>query len=324
MEPFPECSKGLMALNRKPVTVLWNSAAGWSDSDEQVRQVESILAGDGAPVTVFRIKKGEDITATSRRLLGKGAEILVAAGGDGTINGVASALVHSPASLAVIPAGTLNHFARDLGIPLDVAGAAECARNGHPIETDVGCVNNRIFVNNSVLGLYPLYRAAREAYERKGLGGNRITQFFAVVRAIVRVLWHLPHLKLQLQMEDGGVLPVETPFVLIANNEHEVENWNIGHRTSLNKGHLWVYVMRRCSRWAMVRFFASFLFRRFSRREAFDIYRTRAVTVDTKAAHLRVGVDGEIVRMETPLRYSSLPKALRVIAPLNYLPDADA
>jgi diacylglycerol kinase family enzyme len=73
-----------------------------------------------------------------------------------------------------------------------------------------------------------------------------------------------------------------------------------------------------------MRFFASFLFRRFSRREAFDIYRTRAVTVDTKAAHLRVGLDGEIVRMETPLRYSSLPKALRVIAPLSYLPDAEA
>jgi diacylglycerol kinase family enzyme len=284
--------------------------------------VEAVLSENGARVTLQRVNKGDDIADATRRLIQRGSDVLVAAGGDGTVNAVASALVHSSAALAVIPAGTLNHFARDLSIPLDLEGAAQIALTGRQIATDVGCVNNRIFINNSVLGLYPMYRAAREAYERKGLGRSRLLRFVAVVRGLIRVLLHLPHMKLLLKMADGSAVGVETPFVLIANNEHEVENWNIGHRTSIDKGHLWVYVMRRCTRWAVVRFFASFLFKRFSRDEAFDIYRTREVHVHSKAAHLRVGVDGEIVRMETPLIYRSLPKALNVIAPQTYLPDS--
>ncbi len=307
--------------SRESVTILWNSAAGWSDDTEQARRVEAVLAENGARVTLQRVSKGDDISDATRRLIQRGSDVLVAAGGDGTVNAVASALVHSPATLAVIPAGTLNHFARDLSIPLDLEGAAQIALSGRQIATDVGCVNNRIFINNSVLGLYPMYRAAREAYERKGLGHNRLLRFIAVVRGLIRVLLHMPHMKLLLKMEDGSSVRVETPFVLIANNEHEVENWNIGHRTSLDKGHLWVYVMRRCTRWAVVRFFASFLFKRFSRDEAFDIYRTREVQVHAKAAHLRVGLDGEIARLETPLIYRSLPKALNVIAPQTYLPD---
>jgi diacylglycerol kinase family enzyme len=313
-----------VSRKRTPVAVIWNSASGWSDSAKEARRVESILSSEGAEVTVHRLRKGEDITFASRRLLEEGSQILVAAGGDGTVNAVASALVHSSAALGVIPAGTLNHFARDLSIPLDLSGAAECVNSGRAIQTDVGCVNGHFFINNSVLGLYPIYRAAREAYERRGLGGNRLLQFFAVMRALARTLWHLPHLKLTLQLEDGRLLSVRTPFVLVANNEHEVENWNIGHRKAINQGKLWVYVMRRCSRWAVLRFMASFLIKRFSRREAFDVYQTMQLRVDIKAQHLRAGIDGEIVRMETPLVYKSLPHSLRVIAPQNYLPEADA
>ena len=313
-----------MPLGKKPVTVIWNSASGWKDSAEQAKRVQTILSHAGAEVSVHRLTKGEDITETSRRFIKEGAEVLVAAGGDGTVNAVAAALVNSHAALAVIPAGTLNHFARDLTVPLDLDGAAECASSGHEIETDVGCVNDRIFINNSVLGMYPIYRAAREAYERRGLTGNRFLTFLAVARALARVLWNLPHLTLQLTIESGNTIRVQTPFVLLANNEHEVENWNIGHRKAINQGHLWVYVMKRCSRWAMLRYLASFLMKRFSRKDAFDVYRVRELTVDSKGDHLRVGVDGEIIKMQTPLVYRSIPLSLRVIAPATYLPEPDA
>ena len=315
-----------MDPSKRPVTILWNSGAGWDKRDQVAEAVQESLTDASKPgfeskPEFVRLKKGEDIIARAHGLVDEGSRILVAAGGDGTINAVASALVNSPATLAVIPAGTLNHFARDLEIPLDPETAALSIKDGHEIMVDVASVNDRIFINNSVLGVYPIYRAAREAYERKGLGGSRIGRFFAVLRGIIRVFVRLPHLKLRLQLDSGKVVDTHTPFVLVANNEHEVEDWNIGHRQSLDQGCLYVYVMRPCSRWAIVRFIAGLLIKRFSRAEAFQVFRTRSVRIETRSRTLRVGVDGEIVRMKTPLEYRSIPKSLRVIAPAHYLPE---
>lgn len=304
-----------MQPNERPVVILWNSSSGWSDDEQQARQLREILSGIGRPLLFEQVRKGQDITARSRRHMHGQPKVLVAAGGDGTINAVASAVVNTRNALGVIPAGTLNHFARDLAIPLTLQGAAASLVSGHEIQVDVGVVNERLFLNNSVIGLYPVYRAAREAYERRGLGANRITRFLAVLRGILRVLWHLPQLQLLLTLDDGRSLNICTAFVLIANNEHEVEQWNIGHRECLDRGQLWIYILKKSTRWSLVRFFFRFLFKRFSRHEAFHIFKTRAVRVDTKTQHLRVGIDGEIVRLETPLEYRSLPRALRVIAP---------
>jgi diacylglycerol kinase family enzyme len=307
-----------MPVNKKPVVVLWNSASGWSDDRRQAQQVRQLIAESGAPLQFERVGKGQDIAASSRSYLSGEPKILVAAGGDGTINAVAHALIHTDSALGVIPAGTLNHFARDLCIPLTAEGAAANIVSGREIQIDVGTVNGRLFLNNSVLGLYPVYRAAREAYERKGLGANRFTRFIAVLRSLVRVLLHLPQYRLHLTLEDGQTLSVKTAFVLIANNEHEIEQWNIGHRECLDKGHLWIYVLKRSTRWSLLKFFLRFLFKRFSRHDAFQIFKARAVRVDARFHHLKAGLDGEIVRLETPLEYRSLPRALRVIAPAGY------
>jgi diacylglycerol kinase family enzyme len=304
-----------MPLNAQPVVILWNSSSGWSDDEQQARQVQEILSKGGSTLLFERVRKGQDITAKTRRHIRGEPKVLVGAGGDGTINAVASAVVNTPNALGVIPSGTLNHFARDLAIPLTSEGAAETLVSGSEIQVDVGTVNDRLFLNNSVIGLYPVYRAAREAYERRGLGANRVTRFLAVLRGLIRVLWHLPRLQLDLTLEDGRRFKIRTAFVLIANNEHEVEQWNIGHRESLDQGHLWIYILKRSTRWSLAVFFVRFLLKRFSRHEAFEIFKARSLRVDTRTRHLKVGVDGEIVRLETPLEYRSLPRALRVIAP---------
>ncbi len=242
----------------------------------------------------------------------------MAAGGDGTINAVASAVVHTPATLGVIPAGTLNHFARDLGIPIEPEAAALELQNGREVSVDVGAVNGRIFINNSVLGLYPVYRAAKEAYERKGLSSTRAGRFFAVLGGMLRVFWRLPHLKLRL-VASGVEREIRTAFVLIANNEHELEDWNIGRRRSLEEGCLWVYAMRPCSRWGLLKFFVLFVLKQFRKRDAFEVFKVRELRIEARQRYIRVGIDGEIARMETPLDYESLPKALHVIAPATYV-----
>ncbi len=303
-----------------PITILWNTRAGWDEGDREAEIVKSVLAKVDPDFQFQSIKKGDNIGKSCRSSVNSGAEILVAAGGDGTINAVASAAVATSKALGVIPAGTLNHFARDLEISLDPAEAAEQFRTGHEVKVDVGTVNGRIFINNSVLGLYPVYRTARKSIESHGLGSSRIGRFLSVVGGILQVFFRLPHLKLRLVL-DNETRQIKTPFVLIANNEHELETWRVGHRRSINEGHLWVYVMRKCSRWAMLRYFANFLVKRFSRHDAFDVYKVKEVRIESKRKEIRVGIDGEVVKMRTPLEYASKPQALRVIAPMNYLPE---
>lgn len=310
----------VMPEPKSPITIFWNTGAGWDEGDKEAEVVKGVLTKVDPNLQFQSIKRGDDIGKSCRSCVDSGAQTLVAAGGDGTINAVASAAVATSKTLGVIPAGTLNHFARDLEISLDPAEAAEQFRTGHEIKVDVGTVNGRIFINNSVLGLYPVYRTARRSIESHGFGSTRIGRFFSIVGGIIQVFLRLPHLKLRFVTENE-TRQIKTPFVLIANNEHELETWRIGHRRAMNEGFLWIYVMRKCSRLTLLRFFASFLFKQFSRHDAFEIFKVKEIRIESKRKEIRVGIDGEVVRMKTPLQYASKPEALRVIAPMNYLPE---
>jgi diacylglycerol kinase family enzyme len=297
--------------------VLWNSAAGWEAGEQQAQAVREILHEIDPQLGFSNIDKGQDIARQCKECLQKGTQVLIAAGGDGTINAVASAIVNTPVALGVIPAGTLNHFARDLHIAIDPLEAARQLRTAREVCVDVGSVNGRIFINNSVLGFYPVYRAAKDAYEPRGLGSNRLGRFFAALGGTLRVFWRLPHVTLHFVI-DGQTHKMQTAFVLVANNEHELEEWRIGRRHSMQEGYLWIYVMGRCSRWALLRFFISFVFGKFSRQDAFEVFKTRELCIEARRQKISVGVDAEIVKLNTPLEYRSIPLGLRVIAPADY------
>src|SRR3569833_1660109 len=131
---------------------------------------------------------------------------------------------------------------------------------------------------------------------------------------VLRVFWRMPHLTVKMTVQ-GRTQQVRTPFVLIGNNEHRMEGLSLGTRESLNRGRLWVYVMRPCTRWGWLRMVISLLLRRASREEAFQIFETTHLTIESKPRRIGVGIDGEMVRMVSPLEYRSLRGALRVIAP---------
>lgn len=303
-------------MNRKPVTIIWNARSGWNEGEEECNKVRNVLAEVDPEVEVQRIGEGQDITAEARKHIENGSKVLVAAGGDGTITAVACAVVKTDTALGVIPAGTLNHFARDLGISLNPEEAAGQLRGGKQITVDVGEVNGRVFLNNSVLGLYPVYRAARGMFESKGLGKSAFGRFFAVVGGIARAFWRLPHLRVRV-VADGETRSLKTPFVLIANNEHELERGRIGKRAAMDRGHLWVYVMRHSSRWSLLKYFVQYVVGRFSKREVFEELQAKEVSIDVRRKRISVGIDGEIVKLKAPLQYRCLPGVLNVIAPLD-------
>ena len=131
--------------------VIVNAGAGLGYCGEWSAGLAEKFRAQGAEADITLARSGGEMIARARRAVADGAPVVVAGGGDGTINAVASALVGSQTRLGVLPLGTLNHFAKDMNIPLDLDAAVANAVRGKTARVDVGEVNGRIFLNNSCL-----------------------------------------------------------------------------------------------------------------------------------------------------------------------------
>jgi diacylglycerol kinase family enzyme len=138
---------------------------------------------------------------------------IVAGGGDGTVNAVAGSLAGTDGVLGVLPMGTLNHFAKDAGIPLDLEAAVRNLFTGQVTKVDVGEVNGRVFVNNSGVGFYPHFVRQREEQERRG--HVKRVAFVLALRALLR-----RYLRLRMRVHLGREEALEqvTPFLFVGNN----------------------------------------------------------------------------------------------------------
>jgi diacylglycerol kinase family enzyme len=292
------------------VTILLNHRAGRAQRARVREQLVRYLRERGIEAVVHEVRAGEEITSLARQAVLSGERTVVAAGGDGTVGAVAAALVDTEATMAVLPVGTLNHFAKELGIPLELEAAVEIALTGAIRAIDVGEVNGRVFVNNSSLGLYPAIVFARERRRRRGW-----SKWLAMAWASLSVPRRFPSLSVCLEAGGGGARVV-TPFLFVGNNEYMVEGFRFGRRRSLDEGRIWVFVAPpRSSRWRAVRLTLRALFKRDRRDRDFNVFQTRELRVETNRKQIRVALDGEIFKVPPPLRYRSRPLALRVRVP---------
>lgn len=291
------------------MTVLLNPASGTSDSGERSRRITKWFSTNGLNARVSLIPEGSDVTELARAAIGDGDRIIVAGGGDGTISAVASALVGTDSALGVLPVGTLNHFAKDLQIPLDLEAAVRVISQQKIVQVDVGEVNGRIFLNNSSLGLYPHMVLDREKQQRTGRG-----KWAAMFWAGLAVLRRSPFLNLRLNV-NGEELLRTTPFVFVGNNEYEIEGIKMGTRQCLDGGHLSLHVAQPSSRRHILWLSLSALLGRIREAEEFEVMCTKEAWIESRHKRLRVSFDGEVSVMETPLHYRVRPRALRVVAP---------
>jgi diacylglycerol kinase family enzyme len=297
------------------VEVIINSVSGPDGNEDARRRLADIFDGSGIQARISLARTGEDVLAHARRAVEGNAQTIVAGGGDGTINAIASLVAGSNKTLGVVPLGTLNHFAKDLGIPLDLEGAARTIIAGHSIRIDVGEVNERIFVNNSSLGLYPSIVRKREMVQRLGYG-----KWPAFVWAAFAVLRRYPFLNVRL-IVNSGEFQTQTPFVFIGNNVYEMESFNIGTRARLNGGTLSLYVSHRTGRLGLLRLAFRAFFRRMKEADDFIAMTTTAISVETRRPLVRVSTDGEVTMMRSPLHYRVRPGSLRVLVPEDGQPN---
>lgn len=267
-------------------------------------------AAEKAGLEVIRITPDLDVAAAIRGRLANGRTLFIAAGGDGTVNSVLQPLVQHPeAALGVIPAGTYNHFARDLGIPLDWREALEVALNGIRRSVDTGRVNDRFFVNNVSIGLYP------DLVRRREEKGRDYPRWKARMYAIFATMRKYRHVTLAIESEHHHEL-VRTHVFMVSNNSYDLSRLGIeAPRATLEEGRLSVYWLPHLSRIKLMRFVARFLAGRVRETPGFRSFRTARMKVQSSKPLIRTGIDGEVVTLSTPLTITTVPQSLSVMVP---------
>lgn len=293
------------------VTVLLNRGGGAVSADPDLAaKARKALADAGVDAEVELVSGGE-CAVRCRAVAERGDELLVVGGGDGTVSAAASALVGTETRLGILPLGTLNHFARDLGIPSDLDEAAKLIAAGKERGVDVGEMNERIFINNSAIGLYPLMVVDRDL-QRMKLGRNkRLAMIIASLRTLVRFNHH----RLTLTVNEERTGRIDTPLLFVGNNEYRIDLGAPGQRDSLEDGELCVYVMRKKTRSGLIAASIRALFGRSRPDDMVRLEKVERLRVASARSHLAISLDGEVVRAEPPLDYKIRKKALRVIAP---------
>ena len=295
---------------RRSAVVILNAASGPGSNDATLAdRIAALFEAAGADASVVLAHGGAELSTRIDEAIARRPDVIVAGGGDGTVSSLAAALADGTIALGVLPLGTLNHFAKDLGLPLELEAAVERVARGAIERVDIGEVNGRVFINNSSLGLYPAIVRDREL-QRKRLGRGK---WPALAWASLSALRRFPFLSARLSV-DGVERRLRTPFVFIGNNEYLMEGFAIGERGRLDDGRLSVYVVQRASRASLLLLALRALVGRLKQARDFEAMLAGEIVVESRHRRLRVATDGEITLMAPPLRYRIRPKALLVVA----------
>jgi len=277
--------------------------------EEAKAHIARVSAELGVRPQVIVTRKGDNISQLAATALGEGRHPVAAGGGDGTVNAVAGVLAGTNVALGVLPMGTLNHFAKDAGVPRDLEAAVRNVFTGAVNSVDVGEVNGRVFVNNSGLGFYPHFVRIREDQERHG--HVKRAAFMLALRAMVR---RYLRLRLKVHMDRAQALEHVTPFLFVGNNRYQTAGLEIGTRVRIDSGLLWVCTAPHAEHRNVLGVAVRTLLGRDTEGEL-NTLEVKEISIEPGTPRVNVSVDGEVTIMDAPLNYRIRPLALRVVAP---------
>ncbi|MDP3646616.1 MAG: diacylglycerol kinase family protein [Paracoccaceae bacterium] len=261
------------------------------------RAVLHSFEGDPAPVAEQAVRDGYPI--------------VVAAGGDGTVAGVAHALAGTPAALAVLPMGTFNYFARGLNTPQDPSAAATAILAGEPHAIAVGTVNGRVFLNNVALGLYPAILDDREATYLR-FGRSRILAHWSALRTILR---------LQRPMRwsfviDGMTVVRRTPMIFIARSAYQLDQFGLAGTDAISQDRFAIYIARQSTRLALLKLAWRLMRGKVDLSSDVELIQAKTLVIDRRRRRsIRIAYDGEREKMSLPLTFDIDADGLSVILP---------
>jgi YegS/Rv2252/BmrU family lipid kinase len=289
--------------------IIINARSGAPGKDAAAERVSQHLAERGVPAHLDLIRRPEDLADAAARAAASDADVVVAGGGDGTISGVSSAVAGSGKMLGVLPLGTFNYFARRIGVPLDLDAALDVLTTSTTVKTmSVGEVNGRIFLNNASIGLYPAVLKHRETAYRK-VGRSQAVAYLSVALVLVR-----PRQFLKLQVSaDGEPLVRRTPLLFVGTNAHQMETFGLGGQDCLEEGKLAAYITRPMTTSDLWRLALRGFFRGLHGAPELELVCAQDLYVTLPHKRVRVAMDGELVRLHSPLRFRMRPHALHVL-----------
>jgi diacylglycerol kinase family enzyme len=271
----------------------------------ELLQQEEYAAFSLIPLYFSELKK------TMLDLVEKGYTIFVACGGDGTLSSVVQVILEEslPVKCAVLPLGTFNHFAKDIGMPLTIKEGLDIILQGKSAHLDVGKVNDTYFINNSSVGLYPKLVAHREEFQKKGWH-----KAVALYLAFFAALRSHSHITVEFDAE-SGTKQRETLFVFVGNNKYELGGLDMGKRKHLDEGVLSLSLTEKISARRFILFCIHALKGTLVEQKDFNTIGLQKCTLRMKKKHVSVSHDGETSKMRTPLHYTIVPKALLFVIP---------
>jgi len=288
-------------------TLFFNPSSGFRMPAPEVESFRTECADAG--LEVIDVKPEVDIGATMHSQIERGRNLFVAAGGDGTINHVLQALVHTDAILGVIPVGTYNHFAKDLGIPLGWRDALEVATSGRTRQIDAGHINDRFFVNNISIGAYPELVSKRE--ER----GRDYSRWKARLYAAIATFQTYPHESFAVESANHREA-IKTSLFMVSNNSYDLSRMGIeAGRNTLEEGRLSVYWLPEMPRLQLMKYAAHYLAGNVRTAPGFRSFRTSRMKIYSARKKMRAGVDGEVFEFDVPLVITIVPQSVLVKVP---------
>lgn len=306
-----------MSQQLKPLSLIYNKKSGFhaANKDEVYEQLVADLSTAGFEIQSFELSECinfdqmmQDILLRHRQAENVG--VVVAAGGDGTLNAVASKLMGTDIPMGILPLGTFNYVARVLNIPLDLLDAAKTISEGQPRSVHVAQLNQHIYLNNASLGLYPLFIQKREQFN-KHFGRFPLHAYTSALDVLIR---DRKELKLEVEV-DGQRYPVKTSLIFFGNNQLQLAEMKLRIAEAAEAGKVAGVVVAKSDKRTLFKTLWQLI--KGNLDQASDVYSFAAdeVIVHSKRNKLTVAVDGEIVTMTPPLKITVRKHALNVMVP---------
>lgn len=300
---------------REPFFLVMNAGSGSRDSDAIQDTIASAMAAAGRRHELLVVTAGSALIDTAQRALRLAREqngIVVAVGGDGTLNAVSQVVLGSGVPFGVLPQGTFNYFGRSFGIPQDTALALRGLLDAVLKPVNVGLVNDRVFLVNASLGLYPQLLEDREAFKQR-FGRSRLVALWSALVTLCKA-----HRQLRVEIEsDGETRRLRTPTIVVDNNALQLEQMGLEQTVELARNRLVAITSRPMGTLALYGLLLRGLLSRLGEDEhvisfGFD---TMTVRLGPGRRRTKVAMDGEIAWLRLPLVFSVAEDRLPLLVP---------